>query len=225
MDVKEFLEQPEIKELIAQNDLEAVYDRYYPLDSRKDLSEYLVNLGINPLDYFEKLIPNSAFYACNSLRSLTIPESVTTIGDDAFGFCKNLASITIRNGATMIGKYAFSHCLSLTSIAIPDSVTTIGEYAFLRCEKLPSITIPTSVTTIGEGAFWLCDSLTNIDIPDTIMNIGKHAFYFCHKLTDIQYNGTKEQWKKVRKSPKWRAGSPINIIHCNDGDILLKQQN
>ena len=88
---------------------------------------------------------------------------VTNIGDDAFFGCEKLTSINIPDSVTSIGEYAFSSCYSLTSINIPNSVTTIGERAFSWCESLISINIPNSVTTIGESAFGGCYNLTTVN--------------------------------------------------------------
>ena len=100
---------------------------------------------------------------------LTIPaeldgHSVTSIGWRAFVFCDSLTSITIPDSVTSIVYWAFSYCRSLTSITIPDSVTSIGNYAFYGCDSLTSITIPDSVTSIGAEAFSGCRSLTTITV-------------------------------------------------------------
>ena len=81
-------------------------------------------------------IGDGAFYDCDSLTSITIPNSVTTIGDSTFYGCDSLTSIIIPNSVKTIGKYAFSDCDSLTSITIPNSVKTIGDYAFDSCKSL-----------------------------------------------------------------------------------------
>ena len=100
----------------------------------------------------------------STVTSVTIPDSVTSIGLYAFYECTNLTSVTIGNSVTSIGLYAFYFCTSLTSITIPDSVTSIGDYAFYVCSSLTSITIPDSVTSIGEAAFLGCTNLTNIAV-------------------------------------------------------------
>ncbi len=77
-----------------------------------------------------------AFYECESLKTVTIPESVTAIGDYAFDWCRSLQSIVIPDGVTTIGEYAFCDCGSLKTVTIPDSVTAIGDYAFGSCWQL-----------------------------------------------------------------------------------------
>ena len=121
-------------------------------------------------------IGDGAFYHCSSLTSITIPESVTSIVDRAFSHCFSLTSITIPEGVTSIGEEAFEYCFSLTSITIPESVTSIGDDAFYRCESLTSITIPNSVISIGGWAFSGCSSLTSIEIPKSVTSIGSSAF-------------------------------------------------
>ena len=123
------------------------------------------------------------FYCCTSLTSITIPDSVTSIGDCAFSHCTSLTRITIPNSVTSIEYSAFSDCTSLTSIIIPDGVTSIGSYAFSDCTSLAGITIPKSVTSIGGNTFRGCTSLTSITITDSVTSIGNYAFYDCELLT------------------------------------------
>ncbi len=106
-------------------------------------------------------IGRSAFYDCSGLTSITIPNSVTSIGSEAFYDCSGLTSITIPNSVINIGEGAFRDCSALTSVTIPNSVTSIGNYAFLGCSALTSVTIPNSVTSIGEDAFYRCSALTS----------------------------------------------------------------
>ncbi len=130
-------------------------------------------------------IPAQFFYGCSSLTSITIPESVTSIGSQAFSGCSGLTSITIPNSVTSIDVSAFSNCSGLTSITISNSVTSIGSIAFSGCSGLTSVTIPNSVISIGSSAFSDCSSLTSVTIPNSVTSIGYDAFEGCTSLTSV----------------------------------------
>ena len=117
---------------------------------------------------------------------VTIPNTITSIGDWAFCGCSGLSSITIPDSVTRIGIDAFFSCSSLTSVTIPDSVTSIGERAFSYCSSLTSITIPNSVTSIREQAFWNCTGLTSVTIPSSVKTIDRYAFFIENLEVDIQ---------------------------------------
>ena len=131
-------------------------------------------------------IGSYAFYDCSGLTSVTIPDSVTKIGDGAFFGCSGLTSVTIPDSVTSISSGAFSGCSGLTSVTIPDSVTSIGSTAFSSCSGLTSVTIPNSVTSIGGGAFSCCARLTDLTIPDGVTNIGDSAFSYCEQLSSVK---------------------------------------
>ena len=134
-------------------------------------------------------IGDSAFF-CTGLTSITIPDSVTSIGLCAFSGCSSLTSITIPGSVTSIGYSAFDACSSLTSITIPGSVTSIGNSAFYECSSLTIVTILGSVTSIGDSAFDGCVNLTTITIPDSVTSIGDYAFDGCANLTSITIPGS-----------------------------------
>ncbi|MBQ6947444.1 MAG: leucine-rich repeat domain-containing protein, partial [Clostridia bacterium] len=113
-------------------------------------------------------IGECAFSGCDSLTSVTIPDSVTTIGD----------------GVTAIGDWAFAYS-ELTSITIPNSVKTIGEYAFYNCGSISSVTIGDGVTTIDNLAFRNCGPLTSVTIPNSVTTIGNRVFEACIFLTSV----------------------------------------
>ena len=168
-----------------------------------------------------KYIPNSAFADCR-IKSIIIPDSVTSIGNNAFANCSKLTSVTIPDSVTSIGRYAFSGCSSLTSITIPDSITRIEECAFGGCSSLISITIPDSVTSIGDSAFKGCSRLTSVTIGKSVTSIGDEAFQTCMSLTDINFNGTKMQWNVISKGRDWKFFVPSNcVVHCTDGDVAI----
>lgn len=126
-----------------------------------------------------------SFSGCSNLKSVTIPDSITSIGTFAFLDCSSLTDIIIPDSVTIIGDDAFSWCSSLTDITIPDSITSIGTCVFSGCSSLESITIPDSVTSIGYSAFSDCSSLKSITIPDSVTSINSIAFWGCSSLTDI----------------------------------------
>lgn len=137
-------------------------------------------------------IPNSvisigkwAFSGCSTLPSVTIPNSVTSIGGFAFSGCKALPSVTIPNSVTSIGGGAFERCSGLISITIPSSVTSIGNFTFRECTALTSITIGNSVSSIGKSVFEGCRSLISITIPNSVTSIGNSAFKDCRGLTSV----------------------------------------
>lgn len=146
---------------------------------------------------------------CYGLTSVTIPSSVTNIGNDVFRNCSGLTSIAIFSSLTKISDYMFNDCTNLTTITIPSSVTTIGNYAFLGCSSLTSIVIPTNVTHIGSSAFNGCSNLKSITIPPSVKVIQQFAFNNCNGLTSVDIADI-EAWCKIdfgsqSSNPLWYA--------------------
>jgi len=126
-----------------------------------------------------------AFYCCSTLTNVTLPESVTSIGDHAFSGCTSLTEIALPDTVRTLGDYAFAYCASVTAISIPAGVTNINFGAFEGCANLASVNIPNGVTTITDEAFWGCTSLTSITIPDSVTMLGEHVFAGCTHLLAI----------------------------------------
>ena len=139
-------------------------------------------------------IPNGAFSDCMGLTSVTISNSVTSIGNHAFYNCSGLTSVTIPNSVTSIGDHAFYGCSGLTSVTIPNMVTSIGDYAFYGCGGLTTVTIPNSVTSIGKLAFYNCSGLISVTIPNSVTSIGDGAFSDCVNLVDINVERTSSAY-------------------------------
>ena len=139
--------------------------------------------------------------ACSTAATgdITIPNSVTIIGDGAFDDCSSLTHITIPNSIKSIGKYAFQDCTSLTSIKLPNTVTSIGYSAFDGCSSITSITIPNSIKCIEKYAFYHCNKLKNVVIGDNVYKKHKviknkcKAYAFNSDMTcrDFQYEEGK----------------------------------
>ena len=113
-----------------------------------------------------KIIDDFAFSDYSALISITLPNSMTSIGNNAFSGCVSLTNVTIPNSISEIGKRAFSDCTSLIHINIPDSITSISEYMFSGCSSLSNVSISNSIINIGDGAFWNCTSLTSIEVDE-----------------------------------------------------------
>ena len=128
-------------------------------------------------------IGNYAFFGCQDL-SVIIAEGATSISDWAFANCSGIISISIPDSVISIGNLSFWNCTGLTSIIIPDSVVSIGS-AFSGCTGLTDVTISEGVESIGASAFSGCTGLTSITIPNSVTSIGSSAFAGCKGLTSI----------------------------------------
>ena len=151
----------------------------------------------------------------NEVTFMNRTRKVTCIGDSAFydyTNSKRLISVTIPNSIATIGYYAFAYCSGLTSITIPNSVTSIGEYAFCGCERLTSVDIGNSVTAIGMMAFEYCDKLTSITIPNSVKTIGCGAFYGCRALSAV-YIYDIAAWCNIKFSDCGSTGNPLAYAH------------
>jgi hypothetical protein len=194
--IKEFIEKN--IGLIESNDWEEVYKRYHNthLYILGEFTPTLLKVGIDPLKYLD-YIPNEYLMRSN-ITSFKVPNNIVSINGRAFSNCNLLEDIILPNTLTTIGDSAFENCSKLNSIVIPDSVMDIGGWAFSYCSKLPRITIPNNISHIGEWAF--CE---------------------CHRLRDVSFRGTKEQWGSIIKGRYLFHKSPVNTIHCKDGDIEI----
>ena len=113
-----------------------------------------------------------------AIKSISLPDGLTTIGFTAFYGCSRITEITIPNSVTSIGGDAFYGCSNLSSVTLPNSITSINVEVFCGCSKLTKITIPNSVTNIAYAAFRAC-GLKSLVIPSSVTNIGDIAFRSC----------------------------------------------
>jgi hypothetical protein len=139
------------------------------------------------------------FQGLENLNSVTIPKTLTSIGEDAFStnnnvyicdlnaWCsiefKTLYSVPLINFDG--GGHLFYNDVEITALNIPDDVENINDYSFTFCNGLNSVIIPSGVKTIGNYSFYMCPNLKTISIPNTVTSIGEYAFHFCSNLTSI----------------------------------------
>ena len=142
-------------------------------------------------------IGNSAFFCCENLTSITIPNSVTSIGEDAFCYCTSLTSITIPDSVTNIGESAFSCCKNLKTVTFGRGLTKISSHAFGFCENLESIVLPQNIATIETNAFYDCKSLENVTILNGELFVDIDVFSGCENLKNVYFTGTPEQMERM----------------------------
>ena len=157
-------------------------------------------------------IGDRAFDGCSSLTSVMIPDGVTKIGDRAFDGCSGLTSVTIPTSVWKIGEETFHDCSSLTSVTIPDGVTEIGDRMFSGCSSLTSVTVPDSVWKIGMWAFDGCSSLTSVTIPDSVTKIGDGTFFRCEKLQSIEVAADNPAYTSVSGLLLTKNGSVLVAV-------------
>lgn len=167
------------------------------------LQEVVIGEGITTL-------PN-AFSSCGSLMSVTLPQSLTAIGEEAFRDCESLREVALPAHLETIGNEAFSHCNSLERMVFPASLKKLGEQSFGDCKGLQSVVLPAGLEEIGKAAFYccksleqvefagaaaaggiigpqafqFCDSLQRVVIPEGIQVIGQEAFSWCRRLSQV----------------------------------------
>lgn len=168
-------------------------------------------------------IADRAFYG-HTITSVTIPDSVTSIGTESFSCCDSLTSITLGKDLKSIGNGAFYKCRRLKAISIPSSVTSIGERAFSGCMGLSSSTIPDSVMSIGDYAFSDCMELTSVTIGKGVISIGEKAFNNCIKLIEV-YNKSSLSITAESSSNGRVAYYAKNVYTREEGSKLSTDEN
>lgn len=129
-------------------------------------------------------IGKDAFLNNSTLKSVTIPSSITQVDASAFSGCSSVKDLTYADGCvTTIS----THLTSIQNVHIPNSVTSIGDGSFMGCEYLASVDLPNTVETIGIHAFWGCYSLTSITIPSSMIWIDLEAFKDCWNVKSLTY--------------------------------------
>ena len=237
--IKKFIE--ENREDINENNFSELYRDLLAKDVTTEeyasFTKLLLAAGIDPLLYMEK-VPDCYLYA-SDIREIYIPDSIKEIGRNAFDYCRDLKKVTWSPNLEKIGNEAFIDS-GIVEARLPSGVYSLGRHVFSGCKDLREIALPSHMYKVPDAAFFGCSSLESIEIPSNIREIGFIAFHRCYGLKqitlnkglarvgergipsgidypglkEIKYNGTKEDWKKIK------FDSPLEInVRCSDGII------
>ena len=175
------------------------------------------------------------FYHCANAKTVSLPATLTSIGDAAFAqedavsnYTAGLTSVTIPQAVTAIQSYAFYHT-AITEVAVPASVKTWGKYVFSDCTKLKTARVACS--SIGAFAFTRCTALSNLTISANCKTFGQNILTYCESLKAITYEGTIAQWNAITKPVNWMSSGKhyyndyLQKIQCTDGYLEYDPEN
>ncbi len=157
-------------------------------------------------------IGEQAFYLAEDLVSITIPDTVKKIGTRAFAWCNGLENVVIGNGVTEIPDYCFNHCASLTSVSIPESIKKIGLRAFSYCEKLSDQVLPQNVESVGDMAFAGCPALEYVTVANNSITLGKNLFSESDNVAVISEEGSAAMSYCVEYNLRWSTSKDIEAV-------------
>ncbi len=174
------------------------------------------------------------FYHCANAKTVSLPATLTSIGDFAFAQkdavindTAGLTSVTIPQAVTAMQSHAFYYT-AIAEVTVPASVKTWGKYAFSGCAKLKTARV--ACDSIGAFAFTRCTALSSLTISANCTKIGTCMLTYCSSLTEITYEGTKAQWDAIEKGTNWdsRHGADhedvLSKIICSDGNWIFNEE-
>lgn len=139
------------------------------------------------IPYGIRAIHSTAFYECETLKRVIMPDTVDRIDNSAFQMCTNLETVVFSKNLTNMGEFVFSGCKNLKHVELPDSLSAIGRYDFYGCVSLRTITIPRSVSKILPSAFNKCTNLRSIEFESLNTKLLPHAFKNCVSIRTIKF--------------------------------------
>ncbi|MBP1578853.1 MAG: leucine-rich repeat protein [Oscillospiraceae bacterium] len=137
---------------------------------------------------------NTPYFA--SIKAVTIPEGITTIGKKSFAKAADLIKVSIPSTVTIISESAFEQCTSLISAPLHDKIIEIGTNAFKGCSSMKTATIYGSTTKINDGAFQDCTSISSISLPNSVTEVGEEAFRNCSSMTTLKLSESLSEIKR-----------------------------
>lgn len=160
------------------------YSEYPWFSYNAQITSVRIEEGITSIS--DKAFMNPGDYDYQNFTSITMADSVVSIGNSSFQRATKLTNVVLSSNLKSIGNRAFNQCESLESITLPDSLESFAEYAFWRCYKLKHIVIPSGVTDLPQYVFGECSVLDTAYIPATVKHIANHALYST-SLTSVTF--------------------------------------
>ena len=225
--VKKFIE--ENIDLIESDSFDTLYKGADALVDVPKLTEVLLQAGIDPLknltyipphylcetDIKEFKVPshitrigNAAFWSCEILNKVTLPEGLMFIDSDAFAECHNLWQINLPSTLEYINEDAFAET-NLHHVVIPDLVKLIPRHCFEDCEQLETVKLGKFCYKVGERSFAECDKLRYIQLNEGLEEVGAYAFSECYSLNEIYIPSSVI---KISNLPFHRIEEKLKII-------------
>lgn len=124
----------------------------------------------------------------NGVTGLTIPDTVTKIGDNAFSMLKDLTSVTVPDSVVSMGTYVFANLKELQTVSLGSGITVIPDCTFRMCQKLTTVTAKAEITSIGKQAFYECLKLESLFDVNSVKTVGQNAFYKCESITELRFS-------------------------------------
>lgn len=191
------------------------FDKIYSKESletfdRSELTQILLSIGIDPLkqlsfvpeNYLSEsnikqfVVPShinristAAFWECQELEKVTLPEGLIFIDDSAFSECHNLAQINLPSTLEYILEDAFSQT-ALKHVVIPDNVAKVSTYCFEECKQLETVKLGRYCVRLGPGVFGNCEKLKYIQLNEGLQSIGEYTFKNCQSLKELYIPST-----------------------------------
>ena len=175
-------------------------------------------------------LADNAFYDCKKLVSVTIPESVASVGSGCFKNCVSLKSVRLPEKLASLGDYAFALCKELEGVSLPETLTNVPQGCFLKCKSLTRVNVGGNVTSLGEEAFSGCTQLKYLSLGENVREIGEDALKgLSDKLCLVLPEGLKNFDKKLaegcdRLYRRGKEGLELMLYAGHETDLILDDE-